>query len=231
MSTALAFVADIAMTLLGGELKRKERLSARLGDVLSYLYLSSSAVRYFSVHEQSQSDLPFISWALQCCLFNIQNAFEEFCDNFPKPWLGKLLKRVIFPWGRSYKMPQDKLGQRVAEEMMKPSALRDRLTQYCYLGKNEDDGIYLLENAFIKLIASEPVRSKLQSAIRSGRVPRQGTLEEQLETALKAGILIQEEIQLLRDAQTLCEAAIQVDEFEFPLSSRAKMRNRERIAS
>jgi acyl-CoA dehydrogenase len=35
------------MMLLGGELKRRERLSARLGDVLSNLYLASAALKRY----------------------------------------------------------------------------------------------------------------------------------------------------------------------------------------
>ncbi len=45
LSANLAFLSDMAMGTLGGELKRKERVSARLGDVLSQLYLASSALK------------------------------------------------------------------------------------------------------------------------------------------------------------------------------------------
>lgn len=220
MSSALAFVSDVALGLLGGQLKRKERLSARLGDVLSHLYMGSAVLRYFENQGQPSSDLPFVQWSLQYCLVNIQTAFEDFFENFPHRWLAKILHRIIFPWGRSYRLPGDLLSQRIADEMLKPSALRDRLTQYCYIGTNNDDAVRQMENTLQALTAVEPIRIKLQNAIRSGRVPRHGTHEAQIEAAVKAGILTVDEIQLLTSSQTLYLEALQVDEFSPNLFAR-----------
>jgi acyl-CoA dehydrogenase len=47
-AAAFALLADLSMMLLGGELKRRERLSARLGDVLSNLYLASAALKRYT---------------------------------------------------------------------------------------------------------------------------------------------------------------------------------------
>lgn len=214
MSTALAFVADVAMVILGGDLKRKERLSARLGDVLSYLYLASAVIRYFNDLEQPTNDTVFVHWTLQWCLANIQQAFTTFFDNFPKRWIGCLLRVVIFPWGRAYKMPPDRLGQMIAEEMIEPSAIRERLTELCYPGKEGEEGLYVLEKAFKALFAVETIKMKLQNAVRAGRVPRHGNLQAQTDVALKAGILTADEIKSLQDAEQLRWNAIQVDEFD-----------------
>jgi acyl-CoA dehydrogenase len=213
MSAALAFVSDVALGLLGGQLKRKERLSARLGDVLSHLYMGSAVLRYFENQGQPSSDLPFVHWTLQYCLANIQTAFDEFFVNFPHRWLARILRRLVFPWGRSYRFPADVLGQRIADEMLKPSAMRDRLTQHCYLGADDNDAVRQMENTLQALTAAEPIRMKLQNAIRSGRVPRHGTHQEQIEAAVKAGILTADEIQLLASSHALYLEALQVDEF------------------
>ena len=213
MSAALAFVSDVALGLLGGQLKRRERLSARLGDVLSYLYMGSAVLRYYENQGQPATDLPFVQWSLQWCLHNIQNAFDEFFTNFPHRVLAKILRRIVFPWGRSYRNPTDLLEQRIADEMLKPSAFRDRLTQYCYLGKDGEDAVRRQEDALQALIAAEPIKIKLQNAIRSGRVPRQGSQDEQAQAAVKAGILTTDEIQLLASSHALYLEALQVDEF------------------
>lgn len=214
MSTALALVADIAMVIMGGELKRKERLSARLGDVLSYLYLASAVIRYFNNQEQPASDNIYVHWTLQWCLAKIQKAFIEFFDNFSLHWVGCLLRLIVFPWGRAYKMPKDHLGQEIAEDMLKSSGLRERLTQFCYVGEDAHDGLRILENAFQALSVAEPIRIKLQKAVRDGNVPRFKDSLEQAEAALKAGILTAEEIKLLQETERLCWDAIQVDEFD-----------------
>ena len=41
-SASFAFLADVSMLVMGGDLKRKEKLSARMGDILSLMYLSSA---------------------------------------------------------------------------------------------------------------------------------------------------------------------------------------------
>jgi len=109
MSSALALVSDISMAVLGGELKRKERLSARLGDVLSYLYLSSAVLKYYEDNGRQLSDLPYVEWNLKNNLYLMQKAFYDFFDNFKPRWLAILFKRVIFPYGIQYKRPDDKL--------------------------------------------------------------------------------------------------------------------------
>ncbi len=47
MSRALALTSDLVMLLLGGRLKRRELLTARLGDWLSQLYLASATLKRF----------------------------------------------------------------------------------------------------------------------------------------------------------------------------------------
>ncbi len=49
VSAKYALTADVAMGLLGGKLKRMELLSARLGDVLSCLYIASACVWRYQV--------------------------------------------------------------------------------------------------------------------------------------------------------------------------------------
>lgn len=213
MSTALALTADIAMAVLGGELKRRENLSARLGDVLSYLYLSSCVLRYYENQGRPQTDLAFVTWCIKWCLAQTQQAFDGFFANFKPVWVSKILQRMIFPWGKAYQMPLDGVSQQLAEAMLHPSPFRDRLTHYCYRGK-EGDAIAILEKALQTILAVEPLQLKLQQAVRSGRLPRGAAIHVQLEIALKAGILNAEEIQAMQTAQALYEEAIAVDAFK-----------------
>lgn len=214
MSTALALLADAAMGILGGELKRRERLSARLADIHSNLYLASAVLKYFESQGRPNSDIVYVKWALDWCLAAQQQAIDEFCRNFPQKILGHCLRRWIFPWGTAYRLPQDSLGQQIAESMLQNSTLRDRITQHCYVGKTADDATGSIELAFKALLAAEPIQLKLRNAIRSGRVARHASREEQITTASQAGILTEEEIQCLQEADRLQDAAIRVDEFD-----------------
>ncbi|WP_210505301.1 acyl-CoA dehydrogenase domain-containing protein, partial [Pantoea ananatis] len=47
ISANLALLSDVSMAVLGGSLKRRERMSARLGDVLSQLYLASATLKRY----------------------------------------------------------------------------------------------------------------------------------------------------------------------------------------
>lgn len=215
MSTALAFTSDLAMLMLGGDLKRKERLSARLGDVLSHLYLASAVIKYFHDHQQPLADIPYVEWALQTQLHHIQVALDEFFINFPNKLLGKVLRFIIFPLGRSFKVPRDKLGHVIARSMMVPSELRDRLSQYCYLNTDSNDPAGRIEHAFNLSIAAEPIEQKLHAAIKAGHIARNLTLTEQITAAVSSSILSNTEAELLTACEQARLDAMQVDEFEF----------------
>lgn len=214
MSTALALSADLIMLSLGGELKRREQLSARLGDILSQLYLASAVLKYYHDHaNEAEGDLSFATWTLEKCLYAIQTAFDELRDNLPRRWLGGLLHFLIFPWGNDYKPPRDKESQKLAQEMMHLSSFRDRLTQACYIGKNAQDPVGRVEIAFQQITLAEPLYNKLRNAIRSGQIKHHNSFSEQLKIAREAAIFSEDEINLLHNCERLLLDALQVDEF------------------
>lgn len=215
MSTSFAFVADIAMLSMGGDLKRKERLSARLGDVLSGLYLASAVLKYYQSYQQPTADLPYVHWVVQMQLYQIQVAFDEFFANFPNKVLGYLLRFMVFPLGKRFQRPKDRLGHLIAQSMMQASDLRDRITQDCYLGHSKDDPIGRMEYVFGLSFVAEPIEKKLNTAIRSGLAKRLASLAAQLDDAIDKGILSQSEADLLREFEIARLDAMQVDEFEF----------------
>lgn len=147
MSAALAICTDISLLVLGGDLKRKENLSARLGDVLSYLYLASSVMKYHADYGKPENENIYISWCLDYLLNQIQLSFSEFCQNFPNRIIGKILNFIIFPLGKNYKLPSDKLNHEIAKTLLMPSQLRDKLSSSCYSNNDKEDIVGRLENA------------------------------------------------------------------------------------
>jgi len=219
MSAALALLSDVTMMLLGGDLKRRERTSARLGDILSQLYLASAVLKYSHDQGDPKTDDCYVSWCVEHCLHAIQMACDELLYNYPKGWLGKLLHFIIFPYGNAYRKPKDTLTHKMVKLMLAPSAFRDRITQFCFLPKNEKDPAKKLEKAFAQVTAVEPSLKKFQSALRSGTVSPLLSFQDQLKMAVKAGVLTDSEKEALKQFELLYQDIIKVDEFSFDLQS------------
>ncbi|HWN30741.1 MAG TPA: acyl-CoA dehydrogenase, partial [Burkholderiales bacterium] len=141
LSSAFALLADVAMLVLGGALKRKEKLSARLGDVLSLLYLSSAVLKRYEDEGRQRADLPLLHWSLQDALWRMQGALDGILENFPSRVMAWLLRRAVFPLGRTFSPPSDELGRQVSSLLLAPSATRDRLTAGIYVPVNEADPV------------------------------------------------------------------------------------------
>ncbi|MGP6247548.1 acyl-CoA dehydrogenase FadE [Aeromonas salmonicida subsp. salmonicida] len=212
LSANLAFLSDMAMGTLGGELKRKERVSARLGDVLSQLYLASSALKRYQDEGRQQADLPLLHWALQDAMFKAQEAIDELLRNFPNRWIGLALRVIVLPLGRDMKRPSDKLDQQVARLLQTPSETRSRLAQGQYLTREEGNPFGLLEQALDDVLAAEPLFDKVCKADGIKRLFMQ--LDKVADAGLALGVLNQNEADLLRRAEESRLRTINVDDFD-----------------
>jgi acyl-CoA dehydrogenase len=216
LSSSLALISDVAMGSLGGALKRKEKLSARLGDVLSQLYLCSATLWRFEQDGRQPADAPLMHWAIWDSMFKAQSALEGVLDNFPNPMLGALMRRVVFPLGRPYVMPTDALGHAVAKLLIEPSATRDRLTAGMFIGDPEEP-VGVLERALAVTMAAEPVERKLMEAIRSGTVDARlapgSSAGEIAARAVSAGVISESEADLLASQRELTARVVRVDDF------------------
>lgn len=220
LSINFAFLADIALVILGGSLKRKERLSARLGDILSLLYLCSATLKRFEDDGRPQADLPLLHWSMQDAIYRIQQAFDEFLDNFPGNkvfvWL---LKKWIFPLGKPFSLPSDDLGHAIARLMMEPGEARDRLTRGIYSPTSGDDPLADLENALKLAIEYAPLEAKVRAAMKSGQVTAQG--KEQIVQAYHLNVITAEEADQLKTLHDLRSRVIKVDDFSPDLAYEA----------
>ncbi|WP_394127329.1 acyl-CoA dehydrogenase [Vibrio hepatarius] len=218
LSRALAVSADIAMATLGGDLKRKEMISARLGDALAYLYMASAALKKYEDEGRQQQDLDYVHYAVQHCLHNGAKSLQEAFSNYPQKAVGRLLKVIIFPLGNHFAKPSDDLTVKLAESLMTPGAHRDRLTHLCFAGQDENDSVGLMENAFLAMYDIKSLERKLMRAAKEGKVARKGLLMDRLAQALEADVLTQEEVDKIVAADKLRYKAIQVDHFSHDMS-------------
>lgn len=161
MSAGFALLTDITLLVMGAKLKTRESLSARFGDIISELYMASAVLQRFEQLQEPEAELPLVEWSLSYCLNKIQQSFYGILDNFPTPWLGRLLTKIIFPWGSRYCGPSDDCNARVAALMMTDGLLRDKLTQHCYVGQPPDpialvDSVFCHSAAMLTLLRRYP---------------------------------------------------------------------------
>ena len=216
-SAALAFLADVSMGTLGGALKRKEKLSARLGDILSLMYLCSATLRRYEAEGRQHADAPLMHWAIWDAMFKAQGAFEGVISNFPNRFIAAVMRRVVFPLGRPYVVPSDTLGHEVARILIEPSAARDRLTAGTFISRSPENPVAQIERALAATIAAEPIEAKLRSAVKDGRVdaklPPGATIDALLARAEAAGVITASEAAAVRVALDLTAKVIRVDDF------------------
>ena len=206
------FSANLAMLSLGGNLKRKERLSARLGDILSYLYLSSATLKRFNDEGRQKADLPLMQWALEDCLFKTQQAIDELINNFPNRVIAAVLRLIILPFGKRLTKPSDILDHQVAKFLQTPSEARTRLGEGQYLTPEPNNIMGMLELTLNDIIVSEPLYEKVCRAVGT-KLPFY-QLDKIAETGLIAGAITQSEAEHLRKTEIGRKAAIDVDDFD-----------------
>jgi acyl-CoA dehydrogenase len=219
LSAGFAVAADVAMLFLGGDLKRREKISARLGDILSDLYLASCVLKRYHDDGANQTDLPFAEWSLRDCEHRMQEAFYGLFDNFPVRPAAWLLRFLAFPTGRAYPPPSDRLGHRAARLMLEASPARDRLTCGIFIHKHESDPVGRLEIALDLVAEADAIDAKLRGAVTSGVVTGM-TAEARLQAALKAGLISADEAATWRRYDALRRACIMVDDFPAEVGSR-----------
>ncbi|MYI26388.1 MAG: acyl-CoA dehydrogenase, partial [Gammaproteobacteria bacterium] len=208
-SAAFAVIGDVALLVLAGDLKRRETLSARLGDVLSHLYLGSAVVKHHFDNGAPESDRAVVEWALQDSLASIEERFGEFLDNFPNRIAARLLKRLAMPFGRVHARPGDALGRQVADTLLEPSETRDRLTEGVYFARDENDPVGALELALEVAVAFDAAENRIRKAY--GRSVNAGNLEEFLDRGVAEGVIGETEAAGVRRAMSLTDRVLAVD--------------------
>ena len=211
MSAAFTFLSDLAMATLGANLKRKEMLSGRMADALSWMYLGSATVKRYLDDGQSKEDLAFARWGLEYSLHQIQTALLGFLDNFPSAWTW-FLKLKLFPYGANLKLPSDDLTAEVGGKLLFGNAGRERLTGGIFIPPLDRPGLGRLEAALQKVVAAYPVREKLREALGAGRI-KKGPRRDMAAEALENEIISREEHDVLMLAIAAREDAVQVDAF------------------
>ena len=212
MSAAFALLADVAMLTLGGSLKRREKLSGRLADMLSQLYLISVTLKHYVDNGRCSEDTTLVRWSCRDALFKVQVAMTDFLDNFPIRPIAWILRGIVFPLGRPYTPPSDLLGHQAASLLLTPSAARDRLTEGMYLSRDVKEAIGRLDLALEQSTAAEPIEKKLHQAVRNSTLPKTDEAGL-LKVAVAQGVITEADAEKVRAAAVARRDVIMVDDF------------------
>jgi acyl-CoA dehydrogenase len=212
-SASFAFAVDVAMLTLGGYLKKKENLSARLGDVLSAMYLASMVLKHHENQGRPADDLPLVEWACRNQLYRAQDQLHDFLRNFPNRFLAGVMRVLMFPGGRAYSAPSDRLGRKLADAVLNDTPVRDRLCHFVYRTLEPGNPLGLLQEALVMAQTAEPVEKRIRvDGVKTGKVTALD-LPGQIQQALAAGIVSETEAASLRDYDRKVMDLINVDDF------------------
>ena len=210
MCAAFSFTADLVLITLGGKFKFKEKLSGRLADTLTHLYLASAVLKRFQDDGSPPADLPLVRWAMEDSLYAIQESLLGVFHNFPLPGVGGVLKRVVFPFGLPYRQPSDQTGKAVARLLLTENDSRDRLVEGVYISDG-DDASGKVHTAFHLVLTSANAENAIRNALKE-RVTYENH-QELVQRAVESGVISEEQAALVCLAQEAGRAVIEVDDF------------------
>jgi len=211
-SAAFALASDFAMLTLGGALKKREMLSARLGDVLSSMYLASMVLKHFEDQGRRATDLPLVEWSVRTLMYEAQEALHAFLRNFPNRWVASFLRIFIFPRGRTYTAPSDELGRKVVELVTRSGEARERLSQQAYTTLEPHNPLGQLQEALELSEKYAPMERRLRQAQKEGLI-QADAFGGQIDAAKRAGVIGKTEAVELHDYHDKVTALLAVDDF------------------
>jgi acyl-CoA dehydrogenase len=213
-SATFALLADIAMARFGGDLKRKEKINGRFGDVLSAMYISTCILKKFDENGRKKSDEILVEHAIKEQLGKAQNSIDGIYQNI----FGCCGKWILFPfamWSRfnAFSCPaNDNLSHKISKNLIETGEFRNSLTEGIYVSKDSTDNLGRIENALVLHEKAAAVRGKIKNAIRSKALPRK-RLEDLVDLAHSKEIINLEEKHLVQNAMHAVLDAMEVDEY------------------
>ncbi|WP_254275210.1 acyl-CoA dehydrogenase [Halomonas sp. 3H] len=218
LSAGFGLCADAAMASLGSTLKQREMLSARLGDVLSNLYLASMVIKQWHEGDKVEGEAALFHYACQWLLGRAEQALDELFDNLPNRALARVLRRVVMPRGKRFKRPHDDLARTIAQAVSRDTALRKKLLANTW---EADDGSHPNFLARYNALLATQKRAEIlyrtvNKAYAKGELPADALHPEQrVEAAARAGIISEEDATFMREREARVLELLTVDDFEY----------------
>ena len=213
LSGVFALAADVSMLSLGAKLKFKENLSARLGDLLSTLYMASMVLKHHKDTGYNEDEWPIVQWSLDHLLHEYQIAFDELTANFPNRALAFAMNTAAFPIGGRFKAPSDNLEEKVVDVISNNNAARDRLTAGLYMELEELNPLAKTNQVFLDSLELKPLQKTIKAAIKSGVLPKSSG-QALLDSALEKGVIDKDQAKKLSQHHLNVMEIVNVDDFD-----------------
>ncbi|MFT7144502.1 MAG: acyl-CoA dehydrogenase, partial [bacterium] len=212
-SAVFAFATDVALLTLGGALKRKESLSGRYADALSYMYLASATLKKFNDRGRNVEERPLLDWAMAKALYETEEALIDICRNMPNRFIGNMLKFACFPYGATHHKPNDKQMHALINSISDESGeMRELISEGIYMPAANKQGLGAIESAYEKVLAAEPIRRKLKEGIRKGMLSKDSVINMATK-AKEAKLISADEFKKIESAEKARLDVIQVNDF------------------
>jgi acyl-CoA dehydrogenase len=213
LSASLAVTSDFALGILGGNLKRRELLSARLGDVHSQLFIACAILKYHGAHPRTRAEDAHAEYALKQALYKAQEALIDFYDNFPVRLVAVLLKLVTFSSGRLVDKPDDNLIRELGDLIMEENPVRQELGRFVYVSKNPEHATGRVETTFQMLLALGDIWPRFVRAQNKGQL-QGNSFEEKVKDGVAKGIVPAEVVDQLLAYEERRYDAVLTDAFD-----------------
>lgn len=211
LSASFATMSDVALAVLGGNLKRRELLSARLGDVHSQLFIACAILKFHSAHPRTHAEDVHAEYAVTAALYKAQEALTEFAKNFPVTWVSKLIKCITFIWGEIVSKPSDDLVRELGDLIMEDNPVRQHLAQYVFVSHEPEDAAGRVESTFQMLLALGPLWNNYLKA--QGKLAG-ATMAEKLQDAVSKNIIQPQDVTRLLEYDARRYDCILTDAFD-----------------
>lgn len=212
-SRNFAMMADLTVAILAGGLKTHQRITGRMADALSELYLLSCVLKRFEDDGRPASDLAFVELCARNSLYRFYIALRDVMTNFPNRFVGGLMKWLVFPRGFGYLPANDHVAKKAVRLVQEPGEILDRLTRGIIVSDDTNHITTTFEEAFVKSVKTSEIVRRLDRAVRAGSIKRTLT-HDWLGDAVEQKIITQSEADELRDADSYIDKIIAVDHFD-----------------
>lgn len=213
LSSAFALVADVSMLTLQSKLKFKEMLSARLGDLLSSLYLASMVLKHYESEGCPEEEYPLVQWSMNYLTHRYQVAMQEIIQNYPSKLLAAKLRFLVFPLGARFNPPSDLLDTQISNLFTQDTDIRRRHLATVYVENTPTNPLGQLEAVFKQRDELKPLFDKIREAVKAGDVKR-GLGRFQIQMAQTASVITETEAKLLLNYNAALMEVIHVDHFD-----------------
>jgi acyl-CoA dehydrogenase len=225
-SAAFGLCSDAAMTTLGSELKMRELISARLGDMLSNLYLASMVLKNWYETQPVQGEKELMQYSLALLLHRTEVALDEFLRNLPNRMVAMSLRAITLPLGLRWGAPDDSLTRTLARAISTDTPIRNKLLAGAWTTDSEGtaENPVARYNGLLKdYDKAEQLYRKVNKAYAKGELPVTALHpEDRFEAALKAGIFTKEDADFMRLYEEVVLEMLTVDDFPFDEFARNK---------